>query len=412
MSPRDFQRARKEAKDSSETEYSTLIYNHPYFPNLLVDTSTSDSIITTAITLLFSNPSSSLNGDSSVKESNYVSTQDVDLSKFEVTEVEGGITNALFCISGFTSYNKPYSSILLRIFGAEGMIDRDIETSTFATLAQQELAPPYYGRFGNGRIEGYYEGAIPLSMNDLRDLDISKEIAVKLANMHYEFCIPPSLGEYHDEKEPSLWGQLGSWIDQAMNIQQYQTKEDDARAKEYYNLQRIQQELKWLKADGIPAEAQGIVAFCHNDLLAANILKRTNGDISLIDFEYGGVNYIAFDIANHFNEFCGGTSAEDNGVPDYTRFPSEEQQDLFLRTYLDVKRQYSSNGDDIVDAEEETILLLKEVKAYVLVNHLYWGLWAVNQAATEGTSEFDYLEYSKNRFKRYFEEKLHIHSGK
>ncbi len=32
-----------------------------------------------------------------------------------------------------------------------------------------------------------------------------------------------------------------------------------------------------------------------------------SGELKLIDFEYGGPNYRAFDIANHFNEWAGGT---------------------------------------------------------------------------------------------------------
>eukprot|EP00978_Attheya_sp_CCMP212_P030275 scaffold110720_cov61-Attheya_sp.AAC.1 len=46
--------------------------------------------------------------------------------------------------------------------------------------------------------------------------------------------------------------------------------------------------------------------------------------------------------------------------------------------------------------------LQAEVTAFVLSNHLYWGLWGVNQAAQEGTSEFDYLIYASNRFQQYY----------
>jgi hypothetical protein len=34
------------------------------------------------------------------------------------------------------------------------------------------------------------------------------------------------------------------------------------------------------------------IVFCHNDLLAANILEDpATGELKLIDFEYGGANY-------------------------------------------------------------------------------------------------------------------------
>ena len=35
-----------------------------------------------------------------------------------------------------------------------------------------------------------------------------------------------------------------------------------------------------------------------------NILCNSD-DVGIIDFEYGGPNYLAYDIANHFNEYAG-----------------------------------------------------------------------------------------------------------
>jgi ethanolamine kinase len=53
----------------------------------------------------------------------------------------------------------------------------------------------------------------------------------------------------------------------------------------------------------------------------------------------------------------------------------------------------------------EAIQLLSHVQQFILVNHLYWGLWAVNQAAEEGCEEFDYLTYASNRFNEYYVKK-------
>lgn len=51
---------------------------------------------------------------------------------------------------------------------------------------------------------------------------------------------------------------------------------------------------------------QESVVFCHNDLLAGNvIIKEGNTGVDFIDFEYGSANYRGFDIGNHFNEMCG-----------------------------------------------------------------------------------------------------------
>ena len=67
------------------------------------------------------------------------------------------------------------------------------------------------------------------------------------------------------------------------------------------------------------------IGFCHNDLSHANLIyneeegerERESATLSItfrcyfsdtvtpIDFEYGGPNFLIFDIANHFCEFGG-----------------------------------------------------------------------------------------------------------
>jgi ethanolamine kinase len=297
------------------------------------------------------------------------------------------------------------NSVLVRVFGAEGMIDRDVEATTLAALVEAQLAVPYHGRFANGRLEQWLEGYRALEVHEMGQSMYSQPICSRMARLH-QFQLPVSLSSSSSSStQPSMWSQLDSWMEQAQSISHYTTPGDDDRAARLLNLPNICEEIHWLKHDVVPEKAK--VAFCHNDLLAGNIMVQTtttsslsetdeNGMVQLIDFEYGGVNYAAFDIANHFNEFAGGTSVEENGVTDYTRFPSPAQQEAFLRTYL----QASSSLSSIDPMELES--LQAEVTAFVLSNHLYWGLWGVNQAAQEGTSEFDYLTYASNRFQQYY----------
>lgn len=48
------------------------------------------------------------------------------------------------------------------------------------------------------------------------------------------------------------------------------------------------------------------VAFCHNDVLLGNVIYNEEANkVSFIDFEYAMPNYVAFDVANHFNEMAG-----------------------------------------------------------------------------------------------------------
>mmetsp|Transcript_6486 Transcript_6486/g.19122 ORF Transcript_6486/g.19122 Transcript_6486/m.19122 type:complete len:295 (+) Transcript_6486:593-1477(+) len=283
------------------------------------------------------------------------------------------------------------------------MIDRDVETSTYAALCDAGIAGQYLGRFSNGRIEGWLDGYKTLSKHDFADPSISSAVAIQMARLHRTFVIPVHLQEYHNSEKPAMWMQLHSWMEQAKGYEgRFKTLTDNERAADL-DLTRVAAELDHLEREVVPADAR--VAFCHNDLLAANVMScpRT-GVIQLIDFEYGGVNYVSFDIANHFNEHAGGTDEEDNGVPDYGKFPTESRQEEFVRAYIGAARADRKVDErNVVDgSEQEVQSVLREVHAFVLANHLYWGLWAVNQAAIEGCEGFDYLTYAKNRFCEYY----------
>ena len=370
MSSFDYVRERSEAS-VRDPSYSVIVDQKPYFPFLEVDATDVGSIMRAAIVIVQKRDDHS---DLTVQK---WTNSDTDVSG-SVTRVVGGITNRLYKVDLPSS-----ESVLVRIFGAPGLIDRDVENSNYAALAQRGIAPPYHGRFANGRVEGWL---------DMRSLEVrelchfNREIAVQLGNLHVNFV--PEIDE-----EPTMWTQLHSWMHQAL-VAEFQN-EFDAQRVAALDLANLPAELDTLRASVVPNTSK--IAFCHNDLLAANILVSSNlMEIQLIDFEYGGSNYVAFDIANHFNEYAGGT---DDGVPQYCQFPSEEKQRAFIEAYL---RAVSGKNP----TESELNGLRMEVQAFVLVNHLYWGLWAINQASVEGCCGFDYLLYAKHRIDRYRATKL------
>ena len=100
-------------------------------------------------------------------------------------------------------------------------------------------------------------------------------------------------------------------------------------------------------------------------------------------------NFRGFDIANHFNEWAGGT---DDGEPDYSAFPTAAQQEAFCAAYL-TEAQGSADG---------TAELVAEASKFVLADHWYWGLWAINQARDEGCEDFPYLTYAQRRIGQYY----------
>lgn len=67
-----------------------------------------------------------------------------------------------------------------------------------------------------------------------------------------------------------------------------------------FGTRAIEEMEKILKSQDMP------ITFCHNDLLLGNIIYNSKtSKVSFIDFEYAMLNYPAFDVANHFNEFAG-----------------------------------------------------------------------------------------------------------
>lgn len=427
MAPKDYIAART-AKNDDSRHYYTMVDDRPYYPVLKVDWNNHASIREVAARIMM------------VDQWVNKGTSDEEIVAWPVSVVAGGITNQLFRVemttsatavttktvngqdqtttasSSSTAITTTKKNVLVRIFGAEGMIDRDIENATFAALAQQGLSPAYYGRFANGRVEEWLDGMRPLSTRELTNPQISHSIARQLSRVHTLFQLPEALNDYHNIQEPSLWTQLNAWMNQAATAT-FQNDNDTERASQL-QLQKIPAELTWLQQDVVPKDAA--VAFCHNDILAANVLynpqatptgadgggttTHTHTHIRLIDFEYGGMNYLAFDIANHFNEFAGGT---DDGVTNYDWFPTRDQQLAFVKSYLesavDVNHSSSSSSRVTTITGEEIDTLYDQVQAFLLANHLYWGLWAVNQAATEGCQDFDYLLFARNRLARYFE---------
>lgn len=333
----------------------------------------------------------------------------VSSAAVSLTPVLGGITNQLFRADFAGADRAP---LLVRVFGGEGMIDRDIENATFAGLAAAGVGVPYHGRFGNGRVEGWLDGAEALELSQMGDPDVTVRVAKELAKLH---AFELSAEAKHEQ--PSMWPQLWSWLKQAQStcedIEERWGPDVAARFDNIHDrlftlgqggggkpLDRIEFELVELERSLPPSPP----VFAHNDALAGNImLDKATGDVTLIDFEYGGCNYRGFDIANHWNEWAGGTQAEMNGRCEYERFPSPEQQRAFCRSYLEQDSLIKAQSVAVDDAAVQA--LVDEANSYVLVNHWYWGLWAVNQATTEGIEDFDYLTYAESRAQRYFDTK-------
>ena len=112
--------------------------------------------------------------------------KNITQNQMEISVVSGGITNLLYQVK---QSSDSVSSLLVRIYGekTEILIDRENENKTFAELSKRNYAPDYFGRFENGRIEGYISNTRSLHSVELgktSPIHFVKYIAQEMASLH------------------------------------------------------------------------------------------------------------------------------------------------------------------------------------------------------------------------------------
>ena len=288
---------------------------------------------------------------------------DKDISIFHFSE---GITNKIICATNLKNNFK----VILRTYGAftEYIIDRDNELIVMNNSPKIKI----YGTFLNGLIYSYIEGRT-ISIGDLIDIKTFNQTAKAIAGHHK---LSPSI-----KKVPILFITLRKWIS---NVPLEYIEPE----KKAYDINSIKKELVFMEEN---LKNRSDVVFCHNDLLLKNFIKNDKS-VELIDYEYSGYSYRAFDLANHFNEWCGFELVWEN-------FPSEDTQRRFLKEYL---KEFYDNKKNESDLEKEIDKMIEDIKWFDLASNFYWGTWALIQAALSSI-DFNYCDYGRLRFKRYFE---------
>jgi len=310
-----------------------------------------------------------------------VATPWADVEKATIRVVSGGITNLLFALS---ADRRP--TVLVRVYGpaTSAVIDRDAENTLFAELSRVGFAPPYHGRFRNGRVEGFLDGFRALEPHEIGLPDLRRLIARRLREMHG--LLPVAV--------PSrLWSSLASWMDQARGLsfrgeaaRRCAALDLDRQHGHLHALERRFRERLVPAASSAGAEAALQVVMAHNDLLAGNVLYDGR-EVRFIDYEYGAPSYAAFDLANHFCEYAGFDSDFE------AHFPSRAVREEVVGAYLGPAR-----AADVADFTDV-------VDFFVLPDHLWWGTWAVLQAF-HSPIDFDFLGYAQLRFAG-----LSVHAG-
>ena len=311
----------------------------------------------------------------------------------KMTRVGAAMTNTVFIVSHDDEHELP-RKMLLRVYGAgvDFILDRKQELDWFSKLSDLGVGPKLYAAFKNGRLEEYVESET-LTPTMMRDPLISCSIATSLARFHaIADCNSPG------EHEPILWSRLESWRMKAMTA----FKLLSSKASHATTLQKIQQ--LGVMSDDFALETlvnwrsqlssfDAPIVFSHNDLQHGNILLTAEGNVVFIDYEYGGINYAAFDIANHFCEWASDFT-DHNPHPEFMdfaeKYPTKQERKAFIEAYLSA---LNSNAP----TEELIESWVDVVEHFKFMSNVIWGYWGVIQAA-QSNIHFDYLAYSLCRF--------------
>ncbi|KAJ3336522.1 hypothetical protein HDU93_002661 [Gonapodya sp. JEL0774] len=211
-----------------------------------------------------------------------------------------------------------------------------------------------------------------------------------------------------EDATPEIWERVNKWYSLSLTVaaELIRTGTPEIRARvESIGLDKYGEELEKLKERLEKVESP--VVFGHNDLQYGNILRRGDGSLLFVDYEYAGYTFRGADIANHF--------CDHSDVPhflDYlNKYPTLSERRRFVEAYIDAQADLDKSPR--LDGERrrmEVDNVVREAEEYAQLAHLHWGFWGILQAIDNPYSgapgEFDNLEYGIQRFKEYERRKL------
>ncbi|KAM5358200.1 hypothetical protein ACJZ2D_015496 [Fusarium nematophilum] len=303
-----------------------------------------------------------------------------------VERLSGALTNAVYVVTPPTDLpedenkRKP-NKILLRVYGpqVEHLIDRENELQVLQRLARKKIGPRLLGTFQNGRFEQYFD-SITLTPADLRNPDMSKQIAKRMRELHEGIELLP----HERESGPNVWRNWDQWLDNVERITTYldnqlekEAQTQDVRRNSVIHAWKANGNVcgtPWpqFKAmvfkyrdyllscyKGGQDEIKDRIVFAHSDTQYGNILRIRPDDekspllqpankhkqLIVIDFEYAGPNPPGIEFANHFTEWTYNYhDAMASWACTERRYPNPDEQRRFVKAYVDHRPRFSQGN--------------------------------------------------------------------
>lgn len=177
---------------------------------------------------------------------------------------------------------KRTRTVLIRIYGrkSEVIIDRLGELSNLKILEKRGLVEPLLGRFRNGLVYGYVEGRALkreevsiLSASIAREMRKWHDIPLYKQQSSSDLLVTSSISTTSHPRQPMVFDLIRKWMDGLPRG--FPDSPVKQAQYEIFDLDYLEECARWL--EGNLAGASPLV-FCHNDLLASNIVLLPNPD--------------------------------------------------------------------------------------------------------------------------------------
>ncbi|RXW19993.1 hypothetical protein EST38_g5874 [Candolleomyces aberdarensis] len=352
----------------------------------------------------------------------------IKLEDIVVRPVSGALTNAVFFVSYKNS--SKVSTVLLRIYGPSSgsLISRPRELYILHKLsAVYRIGPRVFGTFENGRLEEYFDSTT-LTVGDIRDPLISGWIGTRMAEFHsvdMEVVSPPSDIPETGIWKPSVETWISTWLPYAHEVLSLPSVRREVALE--LDITRFEKEwhiyLKWLPKVEDKRSGSAMV-FGHNDAHYGNLLRLTNAleadehrQIIVVDFEYASPNPAAYDIGNHFHEWCTNYHGSTPHLLDQSRYPTFTQRHNFYASYIKHSNHLGKVTEDPVfdasDLDQIVAALDYQVRVWSPASHAMAAMWGIVQAQDDlennvAEPKFDYVGYATGRIKAFRNEILDL----
>lgn len=359
--------------------------------------------------------------------------KNLTLDNLVLNRLSGALTNSIYKIL-YNDSSVKVPSLLLRVYGknVDSLIDRDGELRVLMKLLQKNIGPRLLGIFTNGRFEQFLEGFEPLNKELIRDHVISQMLARRMKDLHYKFDLEDS--DYPVDKQtgqviPVCWKQIFKWMDvfETDFLPLYGEDNPDI-VDTFMGLsfgefrQVVSKFHSWLFENYTGSRAKSDIKFCHNDTQYGNLLlqkdfnpkdvapvtdevtvvttePKYDSNLAVIDFEYLGPNFPAFDIVNFFLEWMLDYYNETKPYWIFEEnYPSQVDQFNFIKLYIEYEFKYptstfntATKPQTSVASHEDSSEVAAELIQYEVQKlynecvywrssvQIYWFLWGLIQ---------------------------------